>query len=103
MNSTAGDWTPVVEVDMLVRRPAVEVWEAFEDPDRISRFWLARSTGRLETGATVRWSFKMAEPRPRSPSSKRSQVPCSTSCWDGGQPLRISFEDRRRPPWSAFG
>jgi uncharacterized protein YndB with AHSA1/START domain len=87
-------WTPVVEVDMLVRRPAVTVWEAFADPDQIRRFWLAHSTGRLETGATVTWSFKVAgaqtevnvvEARPRALLDLR---------WDEGQPLRITFEDR---------
>jgi len=57
MEHTEGE--PVVEVDMLVRRPAREVWEAFADPEQIRRFWLARSTGRLETGATVTWSFKV--------------------------------------------
>ena len=45
---------------MLIRRPAREVWEAFADPDQIRRFWLARSTGRLETGAEVTWTFKIA-------------------------------------------
>ena len=42
------DCAPVVEVDMLIRRPAAEVYEAFADPDRITKFWLARSSGRLE-------------------------------------------------------
>ena len=28
-----------------------QVWKAFADPDRIRRFWPARSTGRLATGS----------------------------------------------------
>lgn len=46
-------WTPVVEVDMLIRRPVTVVWEAFVDPAQITRFWLSRSSGRLETGADL--------------------------------------------------
>lgn len=51
---------PVVDVSMLIREPPAEVWDAFVDPDRIRRFWLASSTGRLATGTTVRWAFKVA-------------------------------------------
>ena len=92
--ASAESWTPVVEVDMLVRRPARAVWEAFADPDQIRRFWLARATGRLETGAHVTWEFKIAgattevtvvEARPEALLDLR---------WDDGQPLRISFGDR---------
>ncbi len=91
--ASANAWTPVVEVDMLIRRPAREVWEAFADPDQIRRFWLARSTGRLETGAVVTWTFKIAgaetdvtvvEARPGELLDLR---------W-GSQPLWISFADR---------
>lgn len=31
-------WTPEVVVDMLVRRPPKDVWDAFADPDRIRRW-----------------------------------------------------------------
>ena len=94
MNATAEDWIPVVEVEMLVRRPAVEVWEAFADPDRIRRFWLARSTGRLETGATVHWSFKVAGAETDVTVVEAVPGAVLDLRWDGRQPLRISFEDR---------
>ena len=92
-DASSNGWIPVVEVDMLIRRLAREVWEAFADPDEIRRFWVARSTGRLETGAVVTWMFKIAgaetdvtvlEARPGELLDLR---------WDG-QPLRISFADR---------
>ena len=40
--------------------PPNALWEAFADPDQITRFWLASSTGRLGPGATVHWAFKVA-------------------------------------------
>ena len=94
MSDDAGSWTPVVAVDLLVRRPAAEVWEAFADPEQICRFWLARSSGRLESGSTVHWTFKIAGAE--SDVTVVEAVPGSLLDlrWDGGQPLRFTFEDR---------
>ena len=87
-------WEPHVEVDMLIRRPASEVWEAFADPDRISRFWLARSTGRLENGAVVSWSFKVAGAETDVTVVEALPGVRLDLRWDDGQPLRISFDER---------
>lgn len=87
-------WAPVVDVNMLVRRPASEVWEAFADPDQIRRFWLASSSSRLETGATARWQFKVADAK--TDVTVIEAVPGSLLDlrWGDDQPLRISLEDR---------
>lgn len=87
-------WTPVVEVDMLVRRPAAEVWEAFADPERIRRFWLARSSGRLVTGAEVRWTFKVAGAATDVVVVQAVPGELLDLRWDDGQPLTITFEAR---------
>ena len=79
---------------MLVRRPASEVWEAFVEPDRICRFWLGRSTGRLEDGATVRWTFKVAGAETDVTVVEAVQGELLDLRWDDGQPLQIAFEDR---------
>ena len=92
--TNAVSWNPIVEVDMLVRRPALAVWEAFADPDQVRRFWLARSTGRLETGATVRWSFKVAGAETAVKVVEAVPGALFDLRWDEGQPLRITFEDR---------
>jgi hypothetical protein len=36
---------PVVEVDMLDSAAGSGVYEAFTDPERITKFWLAQSCG----------------------------------------------------------
>ena len=79
---------------MLVRRPASEVWEAFVEPDRICRFWLGRSTGGLEDGATVRWTFKVAGAETDVTVVEAVQGELLDLRWDDGQPLQIAFEDR---------
>jgi uncharacterized protein YndB with AHSA1/START domain len=42
---------------MLIRRPVAEVFAAFTEPAQLAKFWLARASGRLAPGATVRWEF----------------------------------------------
>lgn len=49
--------TPVAKFEMLIRRPAPEVFSAFTDPDTITKFWISRSTGPLEKDAVVHWHF----------------------------------------------
>ena len=44
---------------MLIRRPAADVFEAFVDPAITTRFWFTKSTGRLEVGKQVQWSWEM--------------------------------------------
>lgn len=50
---------PAVKTGMLIRKPPAAVFEAFADPAITTRFWFTDSTGRLETGRTVRWDWKM--------------------------------------------
>ena len=40
---------------LLIRRPAPHVYDAFVNPDVMTRFWFPRSSGRLEAGKSVRW------------------------------------------------
>lgn len=50
---------PVVKAQMLIRKPAAVVFEAFVDPAITTRFWFTRSSGRLEAGARVEWEWEM--------------------------------------------
>jgi uncharacterized protein YndB with AHSA1/START domain len=50
---------PVMETGMLIRKPANEVFEAIVDPAITTKFWFTDSTGRLEPGAEVRWTWSM--------------------------------------------
>ena len=48
---------PIAQASFLIRKPLAEVCEAFAIPDVTTKFWLERSTGRLEEGASLRWYF----------------------------------------------
>jgi uncharacterized protein YndB with AHSA1/START domain len=53
------DHTTGAETAMLIRRPVSEVFEAFVNPDITTKFWFTESTGRLEKGKEVEWTWKM--------------------------------------------
>jgi uncharacterized protein YndB with AHSA1/START domain len=53
------DHTTRAETAMLIRRPVSEVFEAFVDPEVTTKFWFTDSTGRLEYGKEVEWTWKM--------------------------------------------
>src|SRR6185436_15613980 len=50
---------PIAKAEMLIRRPVAEVFEAFIDPEITTRFWFTKSTGRLEAGKHIVWTWEM--------------------------------------------
>jgi uncharacterized protein YndB with AHSA1/START domain len=50
---------PVATAQMLIRKPAAQVFEALADPAITSRFWFSKGSGRLEAGRQVRWDWEM--------------------------------------------
>lgn len=50
---------PIVETQMMIRKPVAAVFQAFIDPVITTRFWFTKSSGKLETGKTVTWEWEM--------------------------------------------
>jgi uncharacterized protein YndB with AHSA1/START domain len=50
---------PVVKAGMLIRKPVVEVFEAFISPEITTKFWFTKSSGRLESGKQVTWTWEI--------------------------------------------
>src|SRR5215813_14275633 len=48
----------VARAQMLTRRPVAEVFAAFIEPERTSKFWFSRGSGRLEQGKRVEWEWE---------------------------------------------
>ncbi|RNC67128.1 polyketide cyclase [Proteiniphilum sp. X52] len=44
---------------MLIRKPVSHVFQAFIDPTITTNFWFTKSSGKLETGKTVKWEWEM--------------------------------------------
>ena len=45
------DDRPIAKAEMLIRKPAAEVFEAFVNPAITSKFWFTKGSGRFEEGA----------------------------------------------------
>ncbi|HEV7683046.1 MAG TPA: SRPBCC family protein [Pyrinomonadaceae bacterium] len=50
---------PVAKAAMLIRKPVAEVFEAFVNPEITTRFWFTKSSGRLEAGKHITWTWEM--------------------------------------------
>ncbi len=50
---------PVAKAEMLIRKPVAEVFEAFINPEITTKFWFTKSSGRLEPGKQVTWTWEM--------------------------------------------
>lgn len=53
------NYTPVVETQMLIRKPINEVFQAFIDPSITTNFWFTKSSGPLVKGASIKWEWEM--------------------------------------------
>lgn len=59
MNNHPLTQAPVAKTAMLIRKPVAEVFASFINPEITTKFWFTKSTGRLETGRTVKWEWEM--------------------------------------------
>ena len=50
---------PSAKIELLIRKPVAEVFDAFVNPDTITKFWFNRSSGPLETGKSVTWYWDL--------------------------------------------
>ena len=59
MNNLQLTEPPVAKAAMLIRKPVAQVFEAFIDPAITTKFWFTKSTGRLEPGKHITWTWEM--------------------------------------------
>lgn len=50
---------PIAKAEMLIRKPVAEVFEAFINPEITRRFWFTKSSGRVEAGKHITWTWEM--------------------------------------------
>ena len=49
----------MVEAQMLIKKPAQMVFDAFIDPEITKNFWFSKGSGPLEVGKTIIWDWEM--------------------------------------------
>lgn len=50
---------PIVETQMMIRKPVETVFQAFINPAMTTRFWFTKSSGPLERGKKILWEWEM--------------------------------------------
>jgi uncharacterized protein YndB with AHSA1/START domain len=51
---------PKFQVQLKIRKPAAEVFDAVARPEKLSSYFVQAASGPLKQGATVKWSFAEA-------------------------------------------
>lgn len=82
----------VARAKVLMRCPALKVFEAFVEPELITRFWLQGTSGPLAQGARVAWQFMVpgATEQVHVTAFDRPQRIAFTWC-DGGLDVDMRF------------
>lgn len=84
---------PRVTAQMLIRKPALEVYHAFADPAVTRHFWFTNGSDVLEKGKTVTWTWEMYNVS--TPVYVREAVPGNRIAIDWGEPATyVDFEFR---------
>ena len=51
---------PKFQVQLKIRKPAAEVFDAVVDPKKLSSYFIQTASGPLHEGATIKWTFAEA-------------------------------------------
>jgi uncharacterized protein YndB with AHSA1/START domain len=46
-----------IEVALQIRKPVSEVFEAIVNPDKMSNYFISKSSGRMQEGKEIKWRF----------------------------------------------
>lgn len=69
-----------------ISKPAGAVYEAIADPEQMSRYFIARSDGRLEEGRTVHWEFPEFPDVFPVTGKRMTENEYLSFDWSGGEP-----------------
>lgn len=84
--------SPIAKVSMLIRRPPAAVFEAFVSPEFLTKFWLARASGPLETGKTVTWDFMVPGASAKTHVAEMLRDRLIRLSWDDRTTVSFAFE-----------
>lgn len=99
-STTSSKRKAVARAEMLIRKPVSDVFAAFTEPEMITKFWLARTSGRLEAGARVHWDFIVRGAESDVEVKELKPDERIVISWDDGG--TVDFRFTRRAPRETF-
>jgi len=85
----------VARATMLIRRPRAEVFNAFVQPQLITKFWLTSTTGPLAAGAQVEWEFMVPGAKETVTVSGFDEPHRLRFAWSDGISVDMKFAEER--------
>lgn len=84
----------VATTEILIRKPASDVFDAFVNPRTIEKFWLKSASGPLAKDATVEWEFMVQDAH--ETVTVTEFVPNKTVAfrWSDGIAVKMEFEQQ---------
>jgi uncharacterized protein YndB with AHSA1/START domain len=94
---------PVAATGMLIRKPVAEVFNAFIDPAITTKFWFTKSTGKLEVGKQVTWTWEMYNASTKVSVKAIEPNQRILIEWDGyDAPTQVEWKFEPQPDGSTF-
>ncbi len=96
-------YQPIAKAEMLIRKPAAEVFEAFVNPAITSKFWFSKGSAKLEAGKEVTWDWAMynfSVPVNVKAVEKNARILVEWSAY--GAPTPIEWIFKARPDGTTF-
>jgi uncharacterized protein YndB with AHSA1/START domain len=83
---------PSVKVSLLVRRPTAQVFDAFVNPETITKFWLESTSAPLADGARVDWQFMVPGVTEVTTVTRFDPPNALAFNWSDGVSVSLTFE-----------
>ena len=77
---------------LQIKKPVEEVFEGIVNPDKMTKYFISESSGRLETGKEVTWKFPEFEDRFPLTDIKIEQNRSVSFVWDPETVVTITLE-----------
>jgi uncharacterized protein YndB with AHSA1/START domain len=74
-----------INTTLQIQKPVTEVYQAIVDPDKMTNYFISKSTGPMEEGKTVWWDFPEFEESSPVRIGKLIQDEFITFSWDIGE------------------
>lgn len=84
--------SPIASVEMLIRKPAKDVFNAFVEPRTIEEFWLKSASGPLAKGAIVEWEFMVPDARETVTVTEFIASQVIAFSWSDGIAVKMEFD-----------
>lgn len=85
----------VANAKMLFRRPRLDVFNAFAQPETITKFWLKRTTGPLGPDANAEWEFMVPGAKEKVSVTGFEEPRRIAFNWSDGLNVDMTFAEER--------